>query len=188
MSDNRPDDCAPRPLVGGRLLAEITNRIRSADRSALALRALLTVAVGCWWGNPTQDTRDTVVATAESLDVAGWLRRDTGALLIDGIGTWLAGIMDEAALWRDRADSPASPDPAQQVRSRIDDLIGAWRQTSALVVAVTDEVGSGLVPPYPAGRVFRDQLGWLNQQLAAESELTVHVVAGRAVPLGGCGQ
>ena len=126
--------------------------------------------------------------TAESLDVAGWLRRDTGALLIDGIGTWLAGIMDEAALWRDRADSPASPDPAQQVRSRIDDLIGAWRQTSALVVAVTDEVGSGLVPPYPAGRVFRDQLGWLNQQLAAESELTVHVVAGRAVPLGGCGQ
>jgi len=27
MSDNRPDDCAPRPLVGGRLLAEITNRI-----------------------------------------------------------------------------------------------------------------------------------------------------------------
>ncbi len=27
MSDADPDDPAPRPLVGGRLLAEITNRI-----------------------------------------------------------------------------------------------------------------------------------------------------------------
>jgi adenosylcobinamide kinase/adenosylcobinamide-phosphate guanylyltransferase len=53
------------------------------------------------------------------------------------------------------------------------------------VVAVTDEAGSGLVPAYPAGRVFRDELGWLNQRLAAESELVVHVVAGRLTTLPG---
>jgi adenosylcobinamide kinase / adenosylcobinamide-phosphate guanylyltransferase len=132
--------------------------------------------------------RPTWWRTAESLDLGGWLRRETGALLIDGIGTWLAGIMDEAGMWEEHAQSSAGPDPAEEVQSRIDDMIGAWRQTAALVVAVTDEVGSGLVPPYPAGRVFRDELGWLNQRLAAESELTLHVVAGRPVPLSGCGQ
>jgi adenosylcobinamide kinase/adenosylcobinamide-phosphate guanylyltransferase len=53
------------------------------------------------------------------------------------------------------------------------------------VVAVTDQVGSGLVPAYPAGRIFRDQLGWLNQRLAAESELNLLVVAGRVTTLPG---
>jgi adenosylcobinamide kinase/adenosylcobinamide-phosphate guanylyltransferase len=51
------------------------------------------------------------------------------------------------------------------------------------VVAVSDETGSGVVPPTPAGRLFRDQLGQLNQRLAAESEEAVLVVAGRVVTL-----
>ena len=50
-------------------------------------------------------------------------------------------------------------------------------------MAVTDQVGSGLVPAYPAGRLFRDQLGWLNQRLAAESDLNMLVVAGRTMIL-----
>jgi adenosylcobinamide kinase/adenosylcobinamide-phosphate guanylyltransferase len=120
--------------------------------------------------------------TEESLDIAGALRRETGALLIDGIGTWLAAIMDEAEAWPGPASgSPAGPQ--RQVQAKIDDLIGAWRQTKALVVAVTDQVGSGLVPAYPAGRMFRDELGWLNQRLAAESDISLLVVAGRAMIL-----
>ena len=37
--------------------------------------------------------------------------------------------------------------------------------------------------PYPSGRAFRDQLGWLNQRLAAESEVNLLVVAGRVTTL-----
>jgi adenosylcobinamide kinase / adenosylcobinamide-phosphate guanylyltransferase len=118
--------------------------------------------------------------TQESLDVAGALRREHGALLIDGIGTWLAAIMDAAGAW-DEAGPPALA--AEQVASRIAGLVTAWRQASGLVVAVSDQVGAGLVPPYRAGRLFRDQLGWLNQQLAAESDLVLHVVAGRVATL-----
>jgi adenosylcobinamide kinase/adenosylcobinamide-phosphate guanylyltransferase len=134
--------------------------------------------------------------TIESLDIAGILRAEEGALLIDGIGTWLAAVLAEAGMWDDEDAVAASarrgyradqvrPDPAEVVQARIEELVGAWRQTSALVVAVTDQVGSGLVPAYPAGRVFRDQLGWLNQRLAAESELNLHVVAGRLTTLSG---
>jgi adenosylcobinamide kinase / adenosylcobinamide-phosphate guanylyltransferase len=134
--------------------------------------------------------------TIESLDIAGQLRQHAGAMLIDGIGTWLAGVMDEAGLW-DAADGApalrcgtpsaggvsAGSDRGAAVQSRIDELVDAWRQTAALAVAVTDDVGSGVVPAYPAGRVFRDQLGWLNQRLAAESEVVLHVVAGRVTSL-----
>ena len=117
-------------------------------------------------------------------------------MLIDGLGTWLAAIMEEAGMWQDTpraasavqagipADRP-SRDPAEVVRARVDELIGAWRQTRALVVAVTDQVGSGLVPAYPAGRIFRDQLGWLNQRIAAESELNLQVTAGLVTSLPG---
>jgi adenosylcobinamide kinase/adenosylcobinamide-phosphate guanylyltransferase len=137
----------------------------------------------------------------ESLDIAAVLGEATGAVLIDGIGTWLAGIMDQTGLWAGPLSAGEPPEqatgpgqahrpgqargPEQAVAERIGELIAAWRQTRALVVAVTDQVGSGLVPPYPAGRIFRDQLGWLNQRLAAESELNLLVVAGRVTTLPG---
>ncbi len=119
--------------------------------------------------------------TVKSLDIAGQLRQETGAVLIEGIGAWLAGVMDEVGM---RAGDPQGPDRAAEILgARIDDLIAAWRQTGALVVAVSDQAGAGLDPPYPANRIFRDQLGWLNQRLAAESEVNLLVVAGRVTML-----
>ncbi|HUZ23577.1 MAG TPA: bifunctional adenosylcobinamide kinase/adenosylcobinamide-phosphate guanylyltransferase [Streptosporangiaceae bacterium] len=117
--------------------------------------------------------------TVESTDVAGALRRLRGAVLIDGIGTWLAAVMTEAGAW----DEPAAAGAGDRIAARVDELITAWRQASARVVAVSDEVGAGVVPATAAGRQFRDQLGWLNQRLAAESEETVLVVAGRVLSL-----
>ena len=66
---------------------------------------------------------------------------------------------------------------------RIAELIAAWRQARALVVAVSDETGMGVIPATPAGRLFRDELGRLNQALAAESEEIELVVAGLILPL-----
>jgi len=116
--------------------------------------------------------------TAETTDLAGVLAGARGALLIDGIGTWLAAAMDECGAWDGSADSAA------RLAARIAGLTGAWRQTGAHVVAVSDEAGLGVVPATPAGRLFRDELGRLNQVLAAESEEAELVVAGRVVPLG----
>jgi adenosylcobinamide kinase/adenosylcobinamide-phosphate guanylyltransferase len=126
--------------------------------------------------------------TVESADVAGALRRLEGAVLVDGIGTWLTAVMTEAGAWPEPGAEPGragTADPADLVAARVDELIAAWRQTGARVVAVSDEVGAGVVPATAAGRLFRDQLGWLNQRLAAESEETALVVAGRVLELPG---
>jgi adenosylcobinamide kinase / adenosylcobinamide-phosphate guanylyltransferase len=112
--------------------------------------------------------------TVETTDLAGVLGSARGAVLIDGIGTWLTAVLDECDAW---------DGTREKVAGRITELIGAWRQARALVVAVSDEAGMGVIPATPAGRLFRDELGRLNQALAAESEETELVVAGLALPL-----
>ena len=120
--------------------------------------------------------------TVESLDVAATLRSECGAVLFDGAGTWLAAVMDESGAWaEDGREGLARAEV--RIAARVDELLEAWRQTRARVVAVSDEVGSGIHPPTRAGRLFRDQLGWLNQRLTAESDEAVLMVAGRALTL-----
>ncbi len=115
--------------------------------------------------------------TAETTDLAGVLASARGALLLDGIGTWLAAVLDEDGGWSGSAESAA------RLAARTAGLVAAWRQTEAHVVAVSDETGLGVVPATLAGRLFRDELGRLNQALAAESEETELVVVGRILPL-----
>ena len=122
--------------------------------------------------------------TAETTDLAGVLGSTRGAVLIDGIGTWLAAVLDECDAW-DGADGADGADgPGGKVADRAAELVAVWRQTEAYVVAVSDETGMGVVPATAAGRLFRDRLGRLNQALAAESEEAELVIAGRVVPLG----
>ena len=109
--------------------------------------------------------------TVETTDLVRVLEAAEGAVLIDGIGTWLAAVLDQDG-W-----------DTGKLEARIAELIAAWRQASAYIVAVSDETGLGVIPETPAGRVFRDWLGRINQALAGESEETELVVAGKALPL-----
>lgn len=111
--------------------------------------------------------------TVETTELADVLASAEGPLLVDGIGTWVAAVLDGADAW----DDPS------RVAPRIDELVAAWRGTSAHVIAVSDEVGLSLVPDNRAGRAFRDVLGTVNQRLAAESEEAALVVAGRVTEL-----
>jgi adenosylcobinamide kinase/adenosylcobinamide-phosphate guanylyltransferase len=122
-------------------------------------------------------------ATAETRDAARALRNPGNlAILWDGAGTWLTAVLDESGCW----DQPAPrPGWAGRVAAAVDELVSAWRQAPGRVVAVSDEAGSGVIPATAAGRLFRDQLGLLNQRLAAESEEAVLVVAGRVITLPG---
>ncbi len=119
-----------------------------------------------------RDRRPHHWTTAETLDVAGVLGQDGPAVLVDGIGTWLARTMDETGLWDDRDGA----DKALEERTTA--LIEAWRRTNRDAVVVTDEVGSGVVPPTKSGRLFRDELGRLNAALATTADEVWLVTAG----------
>ncbi|WP_328817814.1 bifunctional adenosylcobinamide kinase/adenosylcobinamide-phosphate guanylyltransferase [Nonomuraea cypriaca] len=112
--------------------------------------------------------------TIETTDLARTMRTAEAPLLIDGLGTWLAAVFDEHGAW----DGDRAP-----VAARCDGLVAAWRATPQRIVAVSDEVGMGVVPATASGRAFRDALGRLNERLAAESEYVALVVAGRLLEL-----
>lgn len=65
----------------------------------------------------------------------------------------------------------------------VEGLLAAWRETEATLILVSNEVGMGLVPPYPLGRVYRDALGRINARLAAEADIVLLLVAGLPVEM-----
>jgi adenosylcobinamide kinase/adenosylcobinamide-phosphate guanylyltransferase len=76
------------------------------------------------------------------------------------------------------------------VRRQQDVLLAAVRDLAEAsrgrdVVAVSNEVGSGIVPATRAARRFRDLQGWANQMLAEEAASVVLVVAGLPLALKG---
>jgi len=122
------------------------------------------------------------IETTATTDLPALLRASTGGLLVDSIGSWLAAALDEAGAWR---LPPGDRQVTSLLAARIGELAGAWRDARGHVVAVSEEAGSGVVPATESGRRFRDELGSLNQLLAAQSEEAVLVVAGRVLSLPG---
>jgi adenosylcobinamide kinase/adenosylcobinamide-phosphate guanylyltransferase len=53
----------------------------------------------------------------------------------------------------------------------------------AHIILVSNEVGMGIVPDHPLGRVFRDALGRLNQQAASACDEAYLLVAGLPLEL-----
>ena len=99
------------------------------------------------------------LAVAEGLDAP-----DSTPVLVDCLTTWLARVMDDCGAW----DGEAAAGGA--LADRIDRLLDAWQHTPRQAVAVSNEIGSGVVPETAAGRRFRDELGRLNARIAAASD------------------
>ncbi|MTD13074.1 bifunctional adenosylcobinamide kinase/adenosylcobinamide-phosphate guanylyltransferase [Nakamurella sp. YIM 132087] len=106
------------------------------------------------------------------------LRAVTGPVLLDCLGTWITAVLDGIGAW----DRP-QPEWEPEVHRRIDDLVRAWSAVRGPAVAVTNEVGWGVVPEHRSGRQFRDLLGTVNQRVAAASDEVHLVVAGRVLVL-----
>jgi adenosylcobinamide kinase / adenosylcobinamide-phosphate guanylyltransferase len=66
----------------------------------------------------------------------------------------------------------------QNVQAEIEALLRAQAELGGQWLVVSNEVGLGVVPPYPLGRVYRDALGWANQSLARAADKVILMVAG----------
>ncbi|MFF1638451.1 bifunctional adenosylcobinamide kinase/adenosylcobinamide-phosphate guanylyltransferase [Streptomyces sp. NPDC058246] len=120
--------------------------------------------------------------TVETCDLVPLLAEDGPALLIDCLSLWLTDAMDSVNAWDD-AEWAGGGERA--LRARVEELTAAVRATRRTLVAVSNEVGSGIVPATASGRRYRDELGRLNAGFAAECEHVLLVVAGQAVVLRG---
>ncbi|WP_406215304.1 bifunctional adenosylcobinamide kinase/adenosylcobinamide-phosphate guanylyltransferase [Streptomyces canus] len=120
--------------------------------------------------------------TAETCDLVPLLKDDGAPLLIDCLSLWLTDAMDAVGAWDDAEWADGGE---RELRARVRELTEAVRGARRTVVAVSNEVGSGIVPATASGRRYRDELGRLNAAFAGECEQVVLVVAGQAMVLRG---
>ena len=157
-----------------------------AERLALGLGAPITyVATGrapegdADWAERVERHRArrpadwATVEVRRAADLGSVLSSITGGVLLDSVGTWLAGL----------ADLGAGGGEAIGLR----DGLVARRSAARPTIVVSEEVGLGVHPSSGAGRVFRDALGTLNRQIADTADSVLLVVAGRVLALGGPG-
>jgi len=122
-----------------------------------------------------RDRRPEHWETVETDDITTQLRRSPDTpTLVDDLGAWLTGTLDRNHAWD--GGSVAAP-----VRDTIDDMLAAVNAFGATLVLVSPEVGLTVVPATASGRRFADELGSLNQRIAAVCDRVVLVVAGHAV-------
>lgn len=65
----------------------------------------------------------------------------------------------------------------------IDRLTQSLRNARGSVILVSNEVGTGIVPEHELSRLFRDAVGFTNQQIAACAEEVIWMVAGIPVSI-----
>jgi adenosylcobinamide kinase/adenosylcobinamide-phosphate guanylyltransferase len=110
--------------------------------------------------------------TLETVDLPAVLHRPGPPVLLDCLSTWLARTLDDCGVWT------GAPDADERLAAAVDAVVEAWVGAARPVTAVSNEVGSGVVPATPSGRRFRDELGVLNARIAGRSDRVWLLTAG----------
>jgi adenosyl cobinamide kinase/adenosyl cobinamide phosphate guanylyltransferase len=89
-------------------------------------------------------------------------------LIVDCLTLWVANVLDRGAA---------------EVEAEAESAAGTASGRAGLTIAVTNEVGLGLVPDNVLGRSYRDLLGRVNSIWAAAADVALLLVAGRLLRL-----
>ncbi|HTE69706.1 MAG TPA: bifunctional adenosylcobinamide kinase/adenosylcobinamide-phosphate guanylyltransferase [Actinomycetes bacterium] len=95
---------------------------------------------------------------------------DGGFVIVDCLTLWVSNLMGQGLA-------------AGQVERRARAAAAVAAARSGPTVAVSNEVGAGIVPAEAVARRYRDLLGQVNTIWAAAADQALLLVAGRAIPL-----
>lgn len=150
-----------------------SGKSETAERIATELGAAVTYVATAIVGDDDGDfaarvarhraRRPATWQTIETDDLPATLIAVAGPVLVDSIGTWVAGVTDFAV--------------------DVDGLCHACSERAGDTVIVSEEVGLSIHPPTDVGRRFVDVLGECNRRLADVADRVLLVVAGRTLEL-----
>lgn len=131
----------------------------------------------------------------EPLDLSGAVRRASelaDVLLLDCVTLWLGNVLLQASKQHEKDDEEEVEELSlpgrlfdERALKEIEALLVVVKSLAPgkTLIVVTNEVGLGVVPAYPLGRLYRDTLGYVNQQLAHAADRVYLMVAGIAVDI-----
>lgn len=124
----------------------------------------------------------------EPLDLAGAVQRASAladVLLLDCMTLWTSnwllhqtGVDWNAEVVKDALFGEHALEEVEAMLRIVSSLPAHYT-----LIVISNEVGLGLVPDYPLGRVYRDTLGYVNQRLARAAERVYLLTAGLAIDL-----
>lgn len=94
-------------------------------------------------------------------------------LLIDSLGTWVANCLEQNH-------------PCWEISHK--GLLNCLKQSQSQIILVAEETGWGVVPAYESGRLFRDRLGSLIQEIGKIADIVYLVTGGYVLNLSQLGQ
>jgi adenosylcobinamide kinase/adenosylcobinamide-phosphate guanylyltransferase len=195
MTINRPHNLPPRFILvlGGARSGKSTFAERLAATSGSSVTFIATATAS------DEEMRERIAqhratrparwqTIEEPLDIALAVRRAAelaDVLLLDCITIWLSNWMTRDYDIEYHALLPAGKLQDNDALSTVDALLDvvASLPTGKTLIAVTNEVGLGIVPDHPLGRAYRDTLGYVNQRLARAADRVYLMVAGMAVDI-----
>ena len=130
----------------------------------------------------------------EPLDLARAVRRAgelTDVLLLDCVTLWLGNVLLQESGQYEKDDREKAEFPSmgklfnERALKECEALLAVVKSLSPgkTLIVVTNEVGLGIVPAYPLGRLYRDTLGYINQRLAQAADRVYLMMAGMAVDI-----
>ncbi|MHB1373372.1 MAG: bifunctional adenosylcobinamide kinase/adenosylcobinamide-phosphate guanylyltransferase [Thauera sp.] len=125
-----------------------------------------------------QDDRPTGWRTVEApIALAQTLRQEAAAdrcMIVDCLTLWLSNLLADAHT----LPAGVTAEDLPLFRRERDALLETLPTLPGRIILVANEVGLGLVPETPLGRLFRDEAGRLNQAVAVLCPRVVFVAAG----------
>ena len=116
-----------------------------------------------------------------------WITIEEPLAIADAVATHAASmdfiLLDCLTLWLSNFCSERRDSSADSLEAAVQEEISRLAAASAAshIVAVSNEVGGGIVPESKVGRVFRDLHGLMNQYVAGQADFVYQMVAG--IPL-----
>ena len=108
----------------------------------------------------------------ETIDLAGALKPllpSYDTVLLDCLTLWVSNLL---------LRSPDLESSSVDILAEAERLLETYRRGDASWIVVSNEVGLGVVPPTELGRSFADELGRVNQLVAAEANEVYFMAAG----------
>lgn len=201
MSDDHRAAVAPRLIVilGGARSGKsaFAERLATSSRRSVAFIATATAS--------DDEMRERIArhrasrpknwhTIEEPLDLIRAVRRAgelADVLLLDCVTLWLGNMLLQASGQREKDDEgkeefhttgrPFDERAVEEIRALLS-VVNSLAPNKTLII-VTNEVGLGIVPAYPLGRLYRDTLGLVNQELAQAADRVYLMVAGMAVDI-----
>jgi len=124
----------------------------------------------------------------EPFDLAGAVQHAAAiadVLLLDCITLWLSNWLSQQGETNDRAIGASSPFFDAAAMQAVQNLLAAVASLDPrkTLIVISNEVGLGIVPAYPLGRLYRDTLGLVNQRLAGAAQRVYLLIAGIAIDI-----